>query len=780
MEHIGKIVAKDEGTVGGACPYIKFGRELRKMREKAGIPQYEAARLLGVSHSYVCRMECGNRFPSMSVARRMEKVFGPHLPKGFLKRIADWRFSEERKPKDATPFGERLFELRIRFGLSRYELGKRSGTGAALIWRLEQGSAPSGKVLDRIVDAFASIGVEEPELADIKLLGKKVSELHYKERHKDGLRPFPWELFKTRTRYGFLVCDLADAAGMARSCYSKIENGNLWTTPRSLERIISGYERLLSGHPEFEEVKRSLTSAWKTENESGRDETGGDGKLSFGSELRVMRSKIGMDRHAFAKELGVSVSMLGYLEGLLRIPNPDGATMVKVRKRMDELKNRGHEPARRNLCRDESGFVPKSERPDAESGDTGFGECLKRLRKRLGISQNELIELLNGSLSKAYLFELERGKAPKRWLMDKLVPTLRRRGASEQELEELREGAQISAERSYIERHEKTLSPFGLELYKIRTQYGFKSDAVARVAGMKSCNYSRRESGTLRFSARSCERIVRGMDVLLAGSPDRDAVRQRLESALEAERFAARRPLFAGALRELRKKLGMTREELAEALGISLFKLGTMERLIQYPRWSDNFVSPILKKMEELQNASDLQYEEVLEISYRKRHENGVRPLGLELFLIRSQRNFSAPVLAKALGISTNGYYNFESGNVKIRKDQFDAIRNLYKSLLSDRAERADTDRRLEEAWKKELELYEAPSFGDRMRELRAKLGLSQGELAERAGVPKQVVSKMERFVHPPSEKSKIWRVKTMLEKLAGTLSRYDETGKES
>jgi transcriptional regulator with XRE-family HTH domain len=51
-----------------------FGSVLKTMRERAGLSQNQLARLSGLDHSYLSRLESGQRHPSYDTVARLARV----------------------------------------------------------------------------------------------------------------------------------------------------------------------------------------------------------------------------------------------------------------------------------------------------------------------------------------------------------------------------------------------------------------------------------------------------------------------------------------------------------------------------------------------------------------------------------------------------------------------------------------------------------------------------------------------------------------------------------
>lgn len=122
----------------GQC--IQLGQRIKLHREEQGVNQTELSRSTGFSLSYICEIEQGNVFPSVSALSKIASVMGINV-----------------KDLLGSPgsLGSKIRTLREEQGMNQAQLAKQTGLSHGLIGQLERGKVqPSLKTLEKLSGAL--------------------------------------------------------------------------------------------------------------------------------------------------------------------------------------------------------------------------------------------------------------------------------------------------------------------------------------------------------------------------------------------------------------------------------------------------------------------------------------------------------------------------------------------------------------------------------------------------------------------------------------------------
>lgn len=127
-----------------------LGTRLRYLRKRRGLTRFDLARLTGVSHNTIARMERGDVEPEPARLGRLLAYFGEDA-RLVLDEGADI-YDAAIPPAD---FGSWLRNFRMRRGLRQNDLAKALGVSKVTVCRYEkQGFRPDREVLARLRRRF--------------------------------------------------------------------------------------------------------------------------------------------------------------------------------------------------------------------------------------------------------------------------------------------------------------------------------------------------------------------------------------------------------------------------------------------------------------------------------------------------------------------------------------------------------------------------------------------------------------------------------------------------
>ncbi len=171
-----EFIQKEEAR-SGQCIYI--GQRIRLNREEKGMTQSDLSRLTGLSLSYICEIERGNVFPSVSALN--------HLASALRVPVKSLMVSP-------GSLGKKLRDLREEHDMNQAQLARQASLSHGLIGQLERGKVqPSIKTLEKLSEALnvspCYLVAEEDDLQElINLLTPEVREMLQDSKVQSVLR----------------------------------------------------------------------------------------------------------------------------------------------------------------------------------------------------------------------------------------------------------------------------------------------------------------------------------------------------------------------------------------------------------------------------------------------------------------------------------------------------------------------------------------------------------------------------------------------------------------
>jgi len=251
-------------------------------------------------------------------------------------------------------------------------------------------------------------------------------------------------------------------------------------------------------------------------------------------------------------------------------------------------------------------------------------------------------------------------------------------------------------------------------LKSIRKKFELSQDELAELLDVAPGTISQWETGQTKPRSNNKARII----------TLRDMEKSKVDEILGRE---GGEPEWSGdRLRQLRESQGMTQEEVGELLGVSPNTVSGWESGRTQPSGAN------LEKIRELEEKSP----EALGEAVDRREFDGAR-----LRDFREELGLSRANVAELLGVSYASVQNWETGDTKPRGANLQKIDEFMQKSPDELKEAAEDDGGRE-------------FDGDRLTELKQKLDLGQGQLADLLGVTNATVWSWETGRTTPSPKN--------------------------
>ena len=337
------------------------------------------------------------------------------------------------------------------------------------------------------------------------------------------------------------------------------------------------------------------------------------------------------------------------------------------------------------------------------SPSASFAQQLRRLRRERGLTQEELARRLGLSQSTIRSYEAGYGRpSPRR------LPELARALAMpEGELARLLP-PRLTAD-----------TPFGRAVRELRERRGWTQEQLAGRIGCTACVISDYE---VAGSYPAPENL--GAVAAALGVP-----RRRLRALVPKRSPPKRTTAFGRLLRKTRIARGMTQQQLAEAVGVAVYTVTVYETTNTHPR-KEHLPGLIAR----LAKALDLSPAEIEASLSQPRPARVPTDFGHRLRQLRIDRGLTQGQLGARCGCSVYMISRYETGGSYPKPGLLPALAGALDVGVGE----------LERFLPRLQDEPRTTPFGSELRRLREERGWTQEQLAQRAGLKRQLISKYE------------------------------------
>ena len=472
-------------------PTATLGDLLRRLRHERRLSRHELAQRAGVSHGSIVHYETGRSHPNP------QRI--PHLARA-LDAPEDELAQLLPPPKETTPFGRTLRELRVRRGLTQRELAAQTGCDVTVIWRYESGR---GQSAPQKLGAIAA-ALDVP----LRQLHALIPELR---------SPFAELLRSTRTARGLTQKRLARAVGLEEKTIAAYENANIHPGKNRLSGLVVRLAKALDLPPA--QIEECLPRRRRAAAPS-----------LLGQRLRQLRLDRGLHQRELAARCGLHKIAISKYETGKAYPPPD-ILRTLARKLGVAAREFAH-------------LVPPL---PTRAKPTPFGTELRRLRSQRGLTQKQLATRAGMQASTITTYEA-RASHPNPDALAALARALR---VPRKQLAQLLPPP-------------PTTSSLGRTIRELRQQRELTQKQLATRIGCREEAISGYERGRKHPTSANLTALARTLRVS----------RERLARLLPRPKTTA----FGRELRQLRRRRGLTQEELATRAGCHPATISGYER----------------------------------------------------------------------------------------------------------------------------------------------------------------------------------------------------------
>ena len=705
-----------------------LGHSLRHHREERGLSQEELAAQVGVHGYTIAQWESGAAYLQPQKLAALARALG----------VAEAELAASQPPQpQGTSFEPADSEL-------------REPTEPRISTSEDSVAAPGPEGITSSPETLAAL--EKPHLASQERPGSR----SWGRGSGRVVTPFGDLLRKRRLAQGLTREQLGDLIGVPAASLATYETTNTYPSAKYLSRLIEGLTTKLGV-----DRTRLLEQLYQPRRPMV--------PTALGRRLRQLRSERGLTQKLFAVGAGLHQAAISSYETGRAYPNRRGLeALAKVLGiQVEELEK---------LC--PNAPPPQEPTQPSPSQIPPFGDELARIRRQQGITQEQLAERLG--ISQLAIDQWERGtRRLEPW---EIVPLARALGSPEGEfakflpphlrsssfaraLRNIRCGRKLNQRElaelvgvgpeiiaSYENGEDypdlKTLftlarelgvsrqqlsgfvprsgpdrvsSAFGKMLREARLARGLTQGQLAQLIGINQTTIASYERTHSHPAPRHIPHLVSVLNLVLGMD------RARLEESLSRPRSKVQRTAVGRRLRQLRIERKLSQKELAARAGCPPPAISSYELGKSVPNRDS------AAKIAEALGVDSTEFEGLLPARPPPAKST---PFGSELSRLRKQRELSQMQLAARVGVARTLISAFELG-----------VANPNRTVLASLASALGVP-------SLELEkLLPAPSnaaeFPGRLRRIRRQRGLTQGQLAERAGCGLHRISSYERDESP-------------------------------